>query len=259
MLRVPPHHVLSSDQSGSFRAQLVTLRAAFLTTPPTPMPAHGEFSRLVCWPFSDASTFLGWDCVLPRKAATHSGCLISTGTSCGPASCRPHPGSTQGLPGSSGDEPRSAPWVGLSTREFYSLHASQGALGHSWASAAGRAEPGQVCCPVTGTVTCTYATSCPQHCVGPATAARGAQGGHMPHAVAWVRHWAPLAQTIFLQGPQWSRSVSWLCSAPPRVGGSRERPPAQCAQRSLGSILLFMETQTWCPRAHPVQGWDPGS
>ena len=52
------------------------------------------------------------------------------------------------------------------------------------------------------------------------------------------------------------------CAAPLHglVGAGRGRP-AQCAQGSLGSILLFMETQTWCPRAHPVQWggiWAPG-
>ena len=58
-----------------------------LPGPPRPCPRPPVVSShsLVCWPSSDASTFWAGT-VLLRKAAAHSGRLISIGTSCGPAS-----------------------------------------------------------------------------------------------------------------------------------------------------------------------------
>ena len=86
-----------------------------------------------------------------------------------------------------------------------------------------------------------------------ATAGQGAQCCHTPHAVTWIRRWAPLAEPLFLQGSQRSP----VYGAPPRVSGNRERPPCPCAQHSLGSILLFMETDLVPQGTSGSGGWDP--
>lgn len=104
-----------------------------------------------------------------RKAAAHSGRLISTGTSCGPASSAGwgHSGAAWQLRRRT--QVSTQGWGWSAPGEFYSLHASQGALG-ALLGISSRDEPcpGRgLPAPSWGTVACTYVTSCPQHCVSP--------------------------------------------------------------------------------------------
>lgn len=85
----------------------------------------------------------------------------------------------------------------------------------------------------------------------------------MPRTVTWIWHWTLLAQPLFLQGSQWSTdcvlgdTAVW-CPTMSQWGAGRGCP-AQCTQCRPCSIFpgkakLFMEMQTWCPTACPVQG-----
>ena len=85
----------------------------------------------------------------------------------------------------------------------------------------------------------------------------------MSHTVTWIWHWTLLAQPLFLQGSQRLPDcvlgdIAVWCPTMGQWGAGRGCP-AQCTQCNLCSIFpgkaeLFMETQTWCPTARPVQG-----
>lgn len=223
------------------------------------MPTRGEFSKLGVLALLRCQHLLGWDCVLPRKAATHSGCLISTGTSCGPASSAGLiPGPLRGCLAAQETNPGQHHGWGWSTPgEFYSLHTSQGALG-ALLGISSRDEPslGRGLLPRRGERWPAHTRQAAHSTVSvPATAARGRPG--WPHATRCDLGQA-LGSSSSAYFPPGAPVVTGLCPscAAPLHGsvGAERGHPAQCAQCSLGSILLFMETQTWCPRAHPVQG-----
>ena len=92
--------------------------------------------------------------------------------------------------------------AGVHPENFTAFTPARGFEGHFWASAAGtsRALAG-VCCPTVGNGGLHIRDKLPTAlCQSQPLQPGDAQGGHMPHTVAWIRRWAPLAQPLFLQG-----------------------------------------------------------
>ena len=137
------------------------------------MPTRGKILQLGVLALLRHQHLLGWDCVLPRKAAAHSGHLISTRTSCGPASSA---GRILGPLRGCLEAQETNPGLGLE-RTWRILQPSRqpggfgGTSGHQQQE---RAEPWKgSAAPSRGTVACTYVTSCPQHCVSPSHSSPG--------------------------------------------------------------------------------------
>lgn len=228
MLRVPsPSCSFLSDRSEASGLNLSPPQSC-LPGPPRPHPCPPVVSSrsLVCWPSSDASTFwAGTVCCPERPPHTVGASSVQEPAVAPPplqASSRVHSGAAWQLRRRT--QVSTMGGAGAHPENFTAFTPARGLWGHSWASAAGtsRAWAG-VCCPVAGNGGLHIRDKLPTAlCQSRPLQPGGAQGGHMPHAVTWVRHWAPLAQPIFLQGPQWSR-VCVLAVRCPSTGRWEQR------------------------------------